>query len=149
MNKMTLSKRIGSMLLDHLIMTIVIAIFAIPLLIINFFLQRYFDFRLTWPIGILIFIVYFNKDFFRAKSPAKRIIGLQVVDNSTGEIASRLKCFIRNLTCILWPLEIFVTLFSKQRRIGDLIANTKVVTADKEPVEHLIKEIKNVAQHRL
>jgi uncharacterized RDD family membrane protein YckC len=38
-----------------------------------------------------------------------------------------------------------VTLFSKQRRIGDLIANTRVIAADKEPIEELIKEIKNAA----
>ncbi len=136
--------RIGSMLLDHIIMASVIAIASIPFLILSFFLKRYFDFGFNWIIGFLMFLVYLNKDILRAKSPAKRIVGLQVVNNSTGRQASKLKCFIRNLTCILWPIEILVTLFSKHRRIGDLIANTRVVVAEKEPVSNIIAEIKTL-----
>lgn len=144
---MTLSNRIGSIFIDHLIMTLVIVIIGIPLLIVSFFLQRYFDFRINWIFGILLCIIYVNKDFFRAKSPAKRIIGFQVLNNSNGKPASRLSCFIRNLTLIIWPIEILITLFSKQRRLGDLIANTKVVEAKKEPLKNILTEIKNVAQH--
>lgn len=141
---MKISNRIGSMLLDHLIMTLVVAIVSIPLLTFSFFLKRYFNFEFNWILGFIMFLVYLNKDILRAKSPAKRIVGLQVIDNSTGRKASKLKCFIRNLTCVLLSIEILITLFSKQRRLGDLIANTKIVVAEKEPIGNIIAEIKTL-----
>jgi uncharacterized RDD family membrane protein YckC len=132
MNKITLTKRLSCMLLDHIIMSGIIIVCLIPVFIISFFIQRYFGLRLTWLIWSIALIIYFNKDFFRARSPAKKLFGFQVVDVRTGSIASRTQCFIRNITCILFPIEVLVTLFSKQRRIGDLIANTKVELSDTE-----------------
>jgi hypothetical protein len=52
---------------------------------------------------------------------------LQIVENKTGKVASPIKCFIRNIFIIIWPIEVIVTLINPSRRIGDLVAGTKVV----------------------
>ena len=79
----------------------------------------------------LIFSIYFNKDAIKGKSPAKRILGHIIVDNKTGEIANPIKSVIRNITLVFWPIEVIFSLFSPERRIGDYIAGTKVISDEK------------------
>jgi uncharacterized RDD family membrane protein YckC len=81
-------------------------------------------------IGLIGFAVYFCKDSFRGRSIAKRLLKLQVVDNSSGQAASPLKCLVRNLFCILWPVEVIMTLRDPSRRIGDRVAGTRVILFD-------------------
>ncbi|MBN4065756.1 RDD family protein [Candidatus Amoebophilus asiaticus] len=142
MEKITLSKRLGSMLIDHIAMCGIAALIGIPLMILGFFSKRYFNVDLNWIAGILIFAIYFNKDFFRGKSIGKRTIGLIVITNKGDEVATRLQCFIRNLTIILFPLEVLISLFSRQRRIGDLLAGTKIEISNKEAISTIIAELK-------
>jgi hypothetical protein len=71
--------------------------------------------------------LYFCKDCFLGRSPAKRILKLQVVDNTSGKVASPIKCFIRDIFCIIWPVEVIVALVNPNRRIGDFIAGTKLI----------------------
>ena len=121
------------MLLDHFIMTLVVVLVGIPFLAVGSSLQRYLDLDLPWFVGGLLFSIYVSKDIFHAKSPAKRLLGLQVVDRKTGEAASPFKFMIRNLTCVLGPCELLIALFSPARRLGDVIANTRVVSLDSKP----------------
>ncbi|MCF6222791.1 MAG: hypothetical protein L3J34_03580 [Flavobacteriaceae bacterium] len=80
----------------------------------------------------------------KAKSPAKRILGYQVIDRKTEKPASELQCFIRNLTiAVAWPLEVVVGYVNPERRIGDFIANTKVVVSEKEKLKTLWTDLKN------
>ena len=89
------------------------------------------------------FIVYLNKDIINGRSPAKRILKLQVVDIKTNNPASPIKCFIRNLTTPLWILEVLITIFSPERRIGDLLVGTKVelYTQNSEEIKYDLKKI--------
>ena len=137
-DKIALSTRLGSMLVDHLIMCLII----VPPLVI---LKELEPFRypviktvLFW-IGILI---YLNKDFVFGRSIAKRVFGLVVTDNKTNKPASSLKCFIRNLTIPLWPLEVLISLFAPKRRLGDLMANTRLERTDKAPWNSIIRDFK-------
>lgn len=92
--------RISSMLLDHIIMTIVI----VPPLILTMILMISGIVKFNnqfWNIGFLtMFFIYLNKDFFKAKSPAKRILGYQVINRANGNPATELQCFVRNLTLL-------------------------------------------------
>lgn len=91
------------------------------------------------------FFIYLNKDFLNGRSPAKRILGYQVLDRKTEEPASELQCFIRNLTiCLIWPIEVIVGLISPERRIGDFLANTKVIVAEKKKIKSIWSELRNV-----
>ncbi len=131
--ELTAGKRIGSMLLDHIIMTFVIMIIAMPAIISN--MADTFSDKpvapkgaIDWSLILMCFgmALYFNKDMIQGKSIAKRALKQEVVDIKTGEVASALKCFVRNLTIAIWPIEVIVVLISPARRIGDFIAGTRV-----------------------
>jgi uncharacterized RDD family membrane protein YckC len=117
------------MLLDHIILCFVL---VPPLIVLNFFYLDKVEADGWGPIIqlvlFLMLIVYFLKDSFYGRSLAKRITKLQVVNNATGEPASIARGFIRNVFIIMWPVEVLVSLFNPQRRIGDYVAGTKVVT---------------------
>jgi uncharacterized RDD family membrane protein YckC len=112
------------------------------------------DIKTSFPIwfGLIpfSFISFFilNKDFFNAKSIAKRHYGYQVVDIKTNRPANELQCVIRNSTMIIWPIEVIISIFNSKKRLGDLIAGTKLVDVDKEDPELIMDEIhqkKNIA----
>lgn len=136
--KINAGTRFSAMVLDHFIMTFGAMIFAVPGMISGFANAFKISHEQTTPnlfgdmlyLNLVGFAVYFCKDSINGRSPAKRIMKLQVVDNSTGRAASPIKCFIRNIFCVLWPVEVIVALFNPERRIGDFVAGTKVVVFD-------------------
>ena len=131
--------RIGSMILDHVIMSFCCGIICIPVLLISIFhtinnTHNYQDFIFigSFIYAILIgFTMYFLKDSFDGRSFGKRITGLQVVNYKTDIVATPLRCLIRNLFIVIWPIEFVVTLINPDRRIGDYVAGTKVVLYNK------------------
>ncbi|GHT21512.1 hypothetical protein FACS189464_0500 [Bacteroidia bacterium] len=131
--------RLGAMLLDHSIMSMIAMVFFIPGLISDFADALNVTHEQTSPnfpdgtlgyLGILGFAIYFCKDCINGRSIAKRILKLQVVDNSTGQIASPLKCFIRNIFTVIWPIEGIIALANPSRRLGDRVAGTKLAVFD-------------------
>jgi len=95
-------------------------------------------------IFFFMMFIYLNKDFFNAKSPAKRVLGYQVINRKTEKPASELQCFVRNLTiAVAWPLEVIVGLINPERRIGDFLANTKVVVSEKEKLKTIWTDLKS------
>ena len=142
--KISAGTRIGSMFLDHILMTFIAMIFFIPDMVLKFsepyssdLTQNSLMPNLTMSIiGLFGLAIYFCKDCINGRSIAKRILGLQLVDNTNGKIASPFKCLVRNLFIIFWPLELIVSLFSPSRRLGDFVAGTKLVkysSTDNEP----------------
>ncbi|MFD2887313.1 RDD family protein [Chitinophaga cymbidii] len=132
---MNASTRLGSMLLDHFIMVMICMIFFIPTTVTMFSSFAPGGENVPWvPLqhrpmfyfSLLGFAIYFCKDSINGRSIAKRILKMQVVDNRTGRPASPLQCVVRNLFCILWPVEVLVTFGSPDRRIGDMVAGTRV-----------------------
>ncbi|SNR14709.1 RDD family protein [Tenacibaculum jejuense] len=136
--------RISSMLLDHFLMCIL----TVPLGILFFVIAIQFEQNPTKFTGMILFsipmFIYMNKDFLRGKSLAKRILGYQIVDFKTNQSASELQCFLRNLTLICWPLEVIVGFINPQRRIGDFIANTKVIVSNKEKLNSVWDDSKRI-----
>ena len=125
-HKLSLSTRLSSMFIDHTVSSLVF----VPLWIAFDQLLHNTDLwqqpTLKNPFFYFIIIVYLNKDFFSGRSIAKRIFGLRVVNNVTGKPASSIRCFVRNLTAPIWPLEVVIAITSPNRRIGDFIANTRI-----------------------
>ncbi|REE06918.1 putative RDD family membrane protein YckC [Winogradskyella pacifica] len=137
-------RRISSMLLDHFLMCILIIPPAIILTIISENIGLKMNDGMGFFVFFLIVFVYLNKDFFKGKSPAKRILGYKVINQKTEKPATELQCFVRNLTiCVAWPLEVVVGFINPERRIGDFIANTKVVESEKEKLKSIWTDLKS------
>ena len=138
----SLEKRIGAMGLDYLIVTIAATILFLPGFFINMMrmipddegIPDFNMFGNSIYIGLIGFAFVFAKDAIRGRSVAKRVLGLQVIRQSDGTIASPLRCFVRNLTAFIWPVEAILTFVQPGRRLGDLLAGTAVVPFD--PTEH-------------
>jgi uncharacterized RDD family membrane protein YckC len=137
--QISVGTRLGSMLLDHFFMTMIAMAFFIPGMISGFagaFTASHEETNADFMGGTLGYIsmfgfaLYFCKDIFNGRSIAKRILKLQIIDNSTGKVASPLKCFIRNILCVLWPIEVIVAMTNTSRRLGDRIAGTQLVQFD-------------------
>jgi len=76
----------------------------------------------------LLLLVFFFKDGFGGYSPGKALLGLRVVDQSTGEPATFLASFKRNLILIVPIVPLLVAIrLCKGHRWGDRWANTKVI----------------------
>lgn len=131
------------MLLDHVIMTFVIMIVVTPGVAYDIFQNLGGNAPPKLMLGnyywnIVGFSLYFNKDILFGQSPAKRILKLQVVNAKTGEPASSLRCLVRNITVVLWPIEVVTALINNERRVGDFIAGTKLTTyATAQPKQQL------------
>jgi uncharacterized RDD family membrane protein YckC len=115
------------------------AVFFIPMMIKQFanaFMSDHDPKEFMFPSGPLFYMaligpaLYYCKDCINGRSPGKRITKLQVVDNKIGAVASPLQCLVRGLFIIIWPIEVIVTLTNPARRIGDLVAGTKVIDYD-------------------
>jgi antitoxin component YwqK of YwqJK toxin-antitoxin module/uncharacterized RDD family membrane protein YckC len=147
--EITIGIRLASMLVDHFIMTFAMFIPIIPFMIIG--MKDVFNISHEQTSKdpafiiygfILGFAMYFNKDFFDGRSPAKRILKIQVINNKTGEVAGPLKCLLRNLTIPVWPLEAIFIIINPQRRLGDYIAGTRIETYDSDN-KRVKKELKD------
>lgn len=133
--------RLGSMILDHIIMTFSSMIVVAPFMVINFMNMEQGGptsplamMETMFPLMGLIYAIYFSKDIIGSRSPGKRIVKCQVFNASTGEVAAPWRTSLRNVLIPLWPIEVIATLISPSRRLGDFIAGTKVM-AVKAPVK--------------
>src|SRR5688572_12275403 len=151
--KISVGTRLGAMLLDHFFMCVIAMLFFVPSMISKLSgiddtsheqmgTERHsvaLDYIKLFGVAL-----YFCKDIFNGRSIAKRILKLQIVDNKTGLPASPLKCFIRNLLCIIWPIEVIIAAINTSRRIGDRVAGTKLVefdTSSKQPKINIWKAL--------
>lgn len=137
-NQIDTGKRILSMLLDHIFMTMAMMVFVMPVMMVDMFKNfndphqsPTFLFSGVGGYAMLFgFSLYFCKDVINGRSAAKRILKFQVVNNNTLLPASPLQCFVRNIFCVIWPVEFIVSLFNSSRRIGDRVAGTRLVPYD-------------------
>ncbi len=143
-NSYPIVNRILSMFLDHCIMCLLIVPLGFLILGLGALMKDNLNNGIGMVLVFLPFFIYLNKDFFNAKSPAKRILGFQVIDRKTNNPANELQCFVRNLTiCVAWPIEVIVGLINPERRIGDLLANTKVIASEKQKFKSIWTDLKN------
>lgn len=115
---MTRTRRLGSVFLDHTFM----ACICVPILWLG---QENNFLPFAWVMAILI---YTNKDFLNGRSLVKKMLGFRIINSKTGLPANFIQCFIRNLTFIVWPVEVAMLLINPTKRIGDYIAQTQCDT---------------------
>ena len=77
-----------------------------------------------WTVAYMLF-----KDCLCARrSPGKFVLGLKIIDFETGKKPSFIALMLRNITFPLGFVEGIVALCNKGRCIGDIFAETKVVS---------------------
>ena len=125
------SKRIGAFFIDLIICAL---IYDIPLLILVVLptLQGKstgMDFIMNRALicAFFAYLLFVFKDVFSFGSIGKKIMKLKIIDSTTNENASTSKRILRNITWILSFIEFFVY-FATQKRIGDRLAKTAVVS---------------------
>jgi uncharacterized RDD family membrane protein YckC len=127
---------------DQVIMTFVLMIPIVPLFIYKMAMfanargTPLFFFENNW-FEVLVFSLYFNKDCYLGQSIGKRLLRFRVLDIKTGRPANPLKCLVRNLTILIWPVEVIMAMIDVERRLGDFIAGTRLANyetlADEKP----------------
>jgi len=143
--RVTIGLRLGAALLDNFIFGSVISALLMPVMFANMIgdLKRGIFNPVVpdifFPGFILGYALFFCKDIFNGRSPAKRILKLQVTDIRTGQVAGPLRCLVRNLSIFFWPLEFIFILINPKRRLGDLIAGTQIEYVEKpEPAKRSV-----------
>lgn len=126
----SLKSRILSILID----LIGFGVTAIILIKIFFlvFSNHFIEIKFSIFLALIITFVQ-TKDIISGKSFGKRVTGLVVKDANTGKDANEIQAFIRNLTLVVFPLELYFIFLAQltSRRLGDVIANTVVVKNSK------------------
>ncbi len=75
---------------------------------------------------ILAVIGVVLKDCIGKKSIGKRILGLKVI-NINGTNPRYYQLILRNVLAVFWFIEAFILVFLDRPRLGDQLANTKVI----------------------
>ncbi|MEE1046311.1 MAG: RDD family protein, partial [Clostridia bacterium] len=78
--------------------------------------------------GIILLIIeigFLCKDVIGGQSIGKKIVHIKVV-NADESKANLLQLIIRNITILIWPIEMIILLLGK-RKIGDVISKTMIV----------------------
>ncbi len=76
--------------------------------------------------SIIVYAIMLNKDAYHGRSLGKFIFGFQLVNFRTKEEASPFRCFVRNLTVCIWPVELIFAFLYPKRRLGDILAGTEL-----------------------
>lgn len=135
-------ERFNSMVLDHMIHSFVLGIiFTLPVVAMGFPFKAHEEAEVAM---VLWFGFYLNKDFLGGRSISKRLLGQVIIDNKTKKSASELQCMIRNFMMILWIIEVPISIFSPNRRLGDFMARTRVVRTEKVKVNTMLQDFKNL-----
>ena len=123
-----LENRIKAFAIDYLIMGLIG--YGIVVLTDNLFLGM-----------MIVYPVTMNKDFLNGKSIGKRIFGIQVQDLNNSK-ASEWKSSLRNFLPTI-PLDLLFTIFNPERRIGDLIAGTKIGIEKEYGIKTISSELRD------
>lgn len=92
----------------------------------KYYIQLYLVLSAETITATLCIALYLSKDALNGQSLSKRLLRLQIVNNTTGIVASPMQTLVRNLTYIIWPIELVMMCINPSRRLGDKIANTRL-----------------------
>ena len=117
-------KRLIAFLIDLLLIVIIVNMFF-------FATQTVKSQLLVQFLSAMMVTMLLCKDCINGKSAGKRIMKIEIANEKEGEKVSAVSCVVRNIFVVLWIIEILVLFISKEKRIGDYVAKTKVVSNSK------------------
>lgn len=121
-------KRLIAFLIDLLLIAIIVNMFffATPTVKSQLLVQF---------LSAMMVTMLLCKDCINGKSAGKRIMKIEIANEKEGEKVSAVSCVVRNIFVVLWIIEILVLFISKEKRIGDYVAKTKVVSNTSVPLK--------------
>lgn len=81
-----------------------------------------------------------NKDLVNGQGVVNRHFGYRVVDIVTEGPSTPIKCMLRNLTVIIFPIEFFF-LQRSEKRIGDIMFGTKLLKVEPTSPDRILAEL--------
>lgn len=137
--KTEVGTRVLSMFLDYTVMIIVAMIFFIPKMLsdtsmsldVTHHQKSQEILGLSAYLGLIGLALFFCKDSIGGQSIIKRLLKLQIIEKRSGKVASPIRCLVRNLFFVIWPVELIMTIVNPSRRLGDMVAGTLVVPFNK------------------
>lgn len=130
-----MEKRLISAFIDNFIATIISGLLFAVFIVSYSNNFQHFDliviksrdgFKLFYMTSIISQITIIFKDTVNGRSIGKMMNGLEVVSKNQNKPITYLQLLLRNITFLILPIDI-IYYFIKKERIGDIIANTKVV----------------------
>ena len=92
-----------------------------------YFVASALGLALEWAIAGWILYIWFCDGLPGGQSLGKRVTGIRVVHVDTEKPCSYGQSFVRNLAMVLGVIDAAFIVGKQRRRLGDLIAGTKVV----------------------
>ncbi len=136
-HKSSRKRRIAAISIDHFVVTFIMVSLIFTVLGPNFIDESNPSKMKTVMLAVMIpgFVLSFAKDSIKGISVGKWIMGIMVRDeDDINKIPSFGRLFLRNLLIIIWPIEFIVLATNtKKKRLGDMVANTAVVTNKEKP----------------
>ncbi|MDB5272380.1 MAG: hypothetical protein JWO58_747 [Chitinophagaceae bacterium] len=104
------------------------------------------SFAFTKCCSFLFLATYLNKDIAHGQSLGKRILGYAVVNESNGRAPRKAICFLRNLTILVYLLELIYCFFSPNQKISDHLTKTKIIKTkkDTQPIRSFYRDMKTI-----
>ena len=136
------AKRSIALLIDMILIDLCWTVYS--LVMIPLFMAMRYDTMLCVLLFLaLAFVFFLARDAVRGMSVGKFIVGIQVVDSKTGKPIGLWQSALRNsLLYILLVIEFFVMICnSKGLRLGDRLAETRVVDAKDQGLSHYLKRL--------
>jgi len=127
-------KRLLAMIIDFAIIMLISQVF-----IFMSFIEQNYLMKITFSI---MFSLFLCRDNLNGQSLGKRLMKIQVIDNDTLQTTTSPKYILRNLFLCIWPIELLFVFINGERRIGDYVANTKIIiNTDTLPIKFKMKDL--------
>jgi len=122
-------RRLVSCFIDHAIMTVIGIFITFPGMLFQLFENRFeMGFYFGNPIlNTFALNIYLCKDLIFSNGIGKRILRFRIQNSNLDLMPNAFQLYVRNLTFFLWPIEVFFLIQNPNKRLGDIIAKTKVV----------------------
>lgn len=127
-------KRLVAMIIDFAIIILISQVF-----VFMSFIEQNYLMKITFSI---MFSLFLCRDNLNGQSLGKRLMKIQVVDNSTMQTVTSFKYILRNLFLCVWPIELLLVLINGDRRLGDYVVKTKIImNTEAQPIRFKINDL--------
>lgn len=132
-DQISLNTRLASIVIDQALVIFLCSMVVAPAAFLveelSPFLYEPYDY-----LALLAPTMYLCKDIIGPRSLGKRLLNLQIVNEGDRQAAPA-RCVMRNMTLLIWPIELLIAMLNPSRKLGDRLAGTRLQFC-KEPIRN-------------